>query len=1673
MYLEWVPHTLRQLLDIIPPPSSSSSIVSAPASRGATVPTGRGQTGGPSSSSFSAPPPPPAAESDGDNMVPLSALSEQDRKDISVQLLSAQLHLHRESIIHRSLKPENVLLARDAQSGKVISKLIDFGLARNLVGNEGNDSPNGEEDSGSGNGGRGKGEEERDEGERGEVRRGGGALPLNLERLRISEMEGSLQKQRWHSSPSTWKRRPQRSALAALFDSWYSQQVDVPEGGAEAEEPFVLGRLVKDLPDEGCETEFQILSKRDVDLSVESRKFDKVSCLHPLMDLGKGGALFNVQLHRSPTKAPNGLNTTDDDSAPADPRLTPQRFPSSYEPRSLDDAACICKVFRAFLPEGFEPPLSISCVPITDRWRFVDTRYAVTKGWSASQKFKSTVRDHKKQMRATTLAAQASKNPFASALDAEAQRKAEAEALNEKYKFLTLKKDAKEQQRLFLIRSPELQRRFHDLAVKVANFVQMRTHTAVQRLHLEVLLAADGSMKLSFCHLCELSKLPAPRGRTQVTSPYVKESLSACPHPDLREAMRPEKNKRIFQPSNWFLWRSKRADPMERHRDAPAPTTAGDLELQGGEKEPLCVGKYCGVKAEVETLSERDMLHSSPGNFASCQNATSDGRPPKRKIKVRWDRNKEATKCRGFHHKPFIAVRTGRLVGLPARFCLECAHHKDAMGRLAQQTADQQKQQTDGGGDKGGAESESEGEGGDKRKKKKTQVDLSSRVGVVEVKGLYDALFDCKRRGDKGISRTNAIEPLLRRVRLCARCWALVERVRLARAKVLELQLYREGIDINKATATCLAASSTKLQPPPEGYTPANRPVFGLDATTAGGLTGAILRAKLGMRDDNGLLMISESDWSAADVTKRRESLIATQQTNLAPQPTKTVDVATAIRDGIPIQKSGRVIDKANFDLENLLAEAHQVKRLREEAELMQYPVISEEFRRDPPNQTTDEEIKGVKWGRRESDICSVDEEPTVLPMNVKSKKDEGFLRYSRVHDSCKIPSELLRGNLTEEEEKMQQRKRRETLILKVCTATQNDHQTSPVLLKWKRIRRRLLKLQTLIRRWRVSGMSHKTKRDVERERTFDEQNVRPDTSCWKLSALPEIKLASTSTRNPVRLALDAEDNKAEEKKKKAPAVVLPERLKELAAPTNCRVMGRANKASKMKRDAIRLLDLHAPARAGAASFEPALPGKESPSLRKPKINPVNSSSQGNQTVIAFPSGLTEIAVQEDEAPLGGHPVNTSSGGSGKSLDSQVHTFWWERGGEDAPLAGNPLDYLRPFTADNLKDRWRVVRQRVDKITRSLQPALFPDDSVPLDTMGTPQFRSSFAMSAAEADRVAVLWKKRVKLSRLADGERRTREKENERDMIANVMRKVKKSFETAELVHDGGIYKDAIENILEEAGIPHDVLWAMTDSLREIKRDPVPIEEGMALLAVGVSAWQALVFGSQCEGRERRRQEALNKIGGSKNIFHDVAPATSVVTPLAAEDMEQSPSKSERGGHTPAGSRSARSGASPTLQGSRGGMSVRSGMFNVGAASPIAALAASQTRPRTSAAAITGDATRAVMAHFSAAYEERASGGDGSNPGRLDRRASEAYFRRRFVTDNLLAQSHPGSELLSRGSLAREKAAQAALEREEMLKRIQSMDDDSFRRRIGEEIGVERPKQVRPRGRMSIFHTL
>src|SRR5207245_6312040 len=57
-------------------------------------------------------------------------LALQDRLTLFIQLCHAIQHAHQKGIIHRDVKPSNVLVA--VQDGKPVPKVIDFGVAKAL-----------------------------------------------------------------------------------------------------------------------------------------------------------------------------------------------------------------------------------------------------------------------------------------------------------------------------------------------------------------------------------------------------------------------------------------------------------------------------------------------------------------------------------------------------------------------------------------------------------------------------------------------------------------------------------------------------------------------------------------------------------------------------------------------------------------------------------------------------------------------------------------------------------------------------------------------------------------------------------------------------------------------------------------------------------------------------------------------------------------------------------------------------------------------------------------------------------------------------------------------------------------------------------------------------------------------------------------------------------------------------------------------------------------------------------------------------------------------------------------------------------------------------------------------------------------------------------------------------
>ena len=58
---------------------------------------------------------------------------EEDAKPIFAQVARALFYLHSLNILHRDVKPENVLISNtpDPKTGALVAKLLDFGLSKN------------------------------------------------------------------------------------------------------------------------------------------------------------------------------------------------------------------------------------------------------------------------------------------------------------------------------------------------------------------------------------------------------------------------------------------------------------------------------------------------------------------------------------------------------------------------------------------------------------------------------------------------------------------------------------------------------------------------------------------------------------------------------------------------------------------------------------------------------------------------------------------------------------------------------------------------------------------------------------------------------------------------------------------------------------------------------------------------------------------------------------------------------------------------------------------------------------------------------------------------------------------------------------------------------------------------------------------------------------------------------------------------------------------------------------------------------------------------------------------------------------------------------------------------------------------------------------------------------
>ena len=59
-------------------------------------------------------------------------LSLRDRIKLFIEVCRAVHHAHLRGVIHRDLKPNNILVSRDSQTGELIPKVIDFGIAKAL-----------------------------------------------------------------------------------------------------------------------------------------------------------------------------------------------------------------------------------------------------------------------------------------------------------------------------------------------------------------------------------------------------------------------------------------------------------------------------------------------------------------------------------------------------------------------------------------------------------------------------------------------------------------------------------------------------------------------------------------------------------------------------------------------------------------------------------------------------------------------------------------------------------------------------------------------------------------------------------------------------------------------------------------------------------------------------------------------------------------------------------------------------------------------------------------------------------------------------------------------------------------------------------------------------------------------------------------------------------------------------------------------------------------------------------------------------------------------------------------------------------------------------------------------------------------------------------------------------
>lgn len=73
------------------------------------------------------------AGTDLHNFMKHAKLSEAHVQKLAGNLLSALYYLHSKRILHRDLKPHNILLNNHHDMKRIEAKLCDFGLARNMT----------------------------------------------------------------------------------------------------------------------------------------------------------------------------------------------------------------------------------------------------------------------------------------------------------------------------------------------------------------------------------------------------------------------------------------------------------------------------------------------------------------------------------------------------------------------------------------------------------------------------------------------------------------------------------------------------------------------------------------------------------------------------------------------------------------------------------------------------------------------------------------------------------------------------------------------------------------------------------------------------------------------------------------------------------------------------------------------------------------------------------------------------------------------------------------------------------------------------------------------------------------------------------------------------------------------------------------------------------------------------------------------------------------------------------------------------------------------------------------------------------------------------------------------------------------------------------------------------